>query len=128
MKKEIFYKLKEQLADLYSKDELLGLLMEHRDRRISSLICAAYNSKCSIDKKSQYEYYLPQYDGRFTQEVELAFKLYEQKRSAIGDGSWYYSLLERSTWDKYEKKVKSLGLDPEIRAKQVFKLEKKKKK
>jgi len=123
MEKLHFQRVKEQLADRYSKDTLADLLVKHKCKRISKLLCAAYNHKVQFKNEVVEEV-----DKEVVGNGVLAAKrIYDQKRRPLGPGSWYYQLLEKESWDNYLKEVKSEGLEPTEAAQQIFKIDRREK-
>jgi len=87
MKKEYFDKLKKELADKYSKDELAKLLVKHKTKRISNLLCAAFNSK-TMSLGDKYTGYIP-----YSEKYKLyAKEHFEMVKRVIGPGTQLYML------------------------------------
>lgn len=99
-KSERFAKWKALLADKYTKPELADLLVANQHRRISNLLAAAYNVKCST--------------GFIEEDSNLI--ILEFLRRVIGPGSWIYEVGQQAdqngnpidkTWDKLMRSLEN---------------------
>lgn len=114
-KKTYFEKIKHQLIEKYSSDELGKLLVTNKDRRISDLLCAAYNKKILDVGKEKFDGHLPDHyvDCDFWE--KKAIEYFHVTRRAIGPGSWSYEVFNAEGWNHFVKFIGGTDLsDPVI--------------